>query len=101
MYQNEAMFLVYQQNRRLWRYQVVVADLAKPPGTSNEVLYTTAWMQSVELAESLALARYFPLYEFRQGFKHPHDPSRLPGDPEPDACVVTVRRKSPFTGRER
>lgn len=90
--QSEAQFIEYQQKGRLWRCRILVADLTKEPSPDAvEVLFTTPWMRSPEAAENLALSRYFPIYEFRQGFKHPEDPTRTSLHPAPPCDVVTMR----------
>ena len=85
----EAMWIEYQQRGRLWRCRIVAAALVDPPAQLQpEELFVTPWMKSVQAAENLALSRYFPLYEFRQGFKHPDDPTRTEFDAAPRDIVV-------------
>lgn len=88
----EAMFVEWEmkQHGRLWRCVIVAAPLVEPPAMpAFEVLFVTPWMRSPESAAKQAMARYFPMYEFRQGFKHPQDPSRTEFDAPADACVVS------------
>ncbi len=95
MENNELQFIEYQQKRRLWRCRIIVGELVEPPTVPKfEVIFVTPWMHSVATAESLAVSRYFPIYEFRHGFKHPEDPSRTRCDPGPPAGVVVMTSRA-------
>lgn len=54
-----------------------------------EVLYQSRWYNSERKADRDALYRYWPLYEFKHGFKHPEDP-RATRDDQPPAGVTVL-----------
>lgn len=60
-----------------------------------EVLYQSPWYQSERKADRDALYRYWPLYEFKHGFKHPEDPRRTRDDPPPTETVASFT-SSPY-----
>jgi hypothetical protein len=56
-----------------------------------EILWEGKPCRTQRTAQRDAMRRYWPLYEFRNGFKHPDDPSRGPRDPEPTMSVMSMR----------
>lgn len=54
-----------------------------------EVLWEGEPKPSQRAARRDALRRYWGFYELMHGHKHPDDPSRRPGDPEPPGSVLT------------
>lgn len=86
------MTVFHQRNGPLYRALIFFADAGDgtPPGeVVLEELYRTPWYRSAARADRDALYHYWPLYEFRHGFKHPEDPRRTSDDPPPSETVIS------------
>ena len=87
------MSILHEDNGPLTRAKIVFGDAGDgmdPEDVPLEILYTTPWYSSPKKADREALYRYWPLYEFKHGFKHPKDPRRRPDDPPPTEHVMAI-----------
>lgn len=87
------MAIAHEDNGPLVRAKIIFADAGDgmdPDDVEFEVLYMTGWHSSPKKADREALYRYWPLYEFRHGFKHPDDPRRTVDDPPPTQNVMSM-----------
>lgn len=89
------MFIVNEDNGPLTRAIILFHDFEKgeiSKGNEPETLYRTDWCKSERKAQREALFRYWPLYEFKHGFKHPEDPRRTPDEDVPEGTAVMTMR---------
>lgn len=89
----KVMMITHEENGPLVRAVILFYDFAQGDigdQSEPEVLYRTSWFNSPRKAEREALYRYWPLYEFKHGFKHPDDPRRTADDPPPAQTVLTA-----------
>ncbi len=87
------MAICHEVNGPLVRAVILFHDFAQGDIGEDgepEVLYRTGWFNSPKKAEREALYRYWPLYEFKHGFKHPDDPRRTVDDAPPTQHVMTA-----------
>jgi hypothetical protein len=89
------MFIADESNGPLVRSSIFfhdfdMGDIDEIKGP--ELLYRTGWHSSAKKAQREALYRYWPLYEFRHGFKHPEDPRATQDDEVPFGTSVLVEK---------
>ena len=93
MLRGKFMSIIHEDNGPLVRAKIVFADAGDgcdPEEVELEIVYTSPWYSSPKKADRDALYRYWPIYEFRHGFKHPSDPRRCPDDPPPLENVMSI-----------
>lgn len=76
------------------RAKIVFADFRDGPEPEMEILWTGSWLSTEAKADREAMYRFWPIYEFRHGFKHPEDPRRTSADAPPTADVFVMKDAS-------
>ena len=88
---NEAMLVIHDRSRKLWRPIVTVCPIDNPDDMTP--LAVGQWFTKQEEASRRGRKMVFDIYEKRYGFKHPEDPSRNLLDPLEANVLVTEDNK--------
>lgn len=86
----QVMSIFIDASNRGFQAQILWFDFSLSDTPEPEVLYVTPWVSTEAKANRDARYRYWPLYEFKHGFKHPQDPRRTSSDHPPSATVITM-----------
>ncbi len=84
----QVMMMATEENNGRHRAKILNLDFALGPEPDPEILWTGTWLPTMAKAEREGLYRYWPIYEFKNGFKHPQDPRGLRDDGPPVGTVV-------------
>jgi hypothetical protein len=86
----QVMAIVTEDRPGAVRAKIIYADFRESLEPEMEILWTGSWVATKAKADREAQYRYWPLYEFRHGFKHPQDPRRTSADAVPEAGVCVM-----------